>query len=123
MLVSHDAARVTVEPSGEVTVAIGTPSQGQGHGTTIAQLAADVLGVAVEDVTMIANDTAATPISIPGTRASRTAVVLGGAVLQAATELRERLLADRRASCSRPTRATSRSSTAASRCGTRRAGP
>ena len=93
VLVSHDAARVTVEPSGEVTVAIGTPSQGQGHGTTIAQIAADVLGVAVEDVTLIANDTAATPISIPGTRASRTAVVLGGAVLEAATELRERLLA------------------------------
>ena len=33
-IASHDAARVTVEPSGEVRVAIGTPSQGQGHGTT-----------------------------------------------------------------------------------------
>ncbi len=93
VLVSHDAARVTLEPSGEVSVAIGTPSQGQGHQTTIAQLVADVLGVAVEDVTLIANDTASTPISIPGTRASRTAVVLGGAVLKAAAELRERILA------------------------------
>jgi carbon-monoxide dehydrogenase large subunit len=93
VLVSHDAARVTLEPSGEVSVAIGTPSQGQGHQTTIAQLAADVLGVDIADVTLIANDTAATPISIPGTRASRTAVVLGGAVLKASTELRGRVLA------------------------------
>ena len=93
VLVSHDAARVTLEPSGEVTVAIGTPSQGQGHRTTVAQIVADVLGAAVEDVSLVANDTAATPISIPGTRASRTAVVLGGAVLKAAVELRERLLA------------------------------
>ena len=122
VLVSHDAARVTVEPSGEVTVAIGTPSQGQGHGTTIAQIASDVLGVAVEDVTLIANDTAATPISIPGTRASRTAVVLGGAVLEAATELRERLLAIA-GFLLEADPGISRSWTGASLCGTRRAGP
>ena len=94
---SHDAARVTIEPSGEITVAIGTPSQGQGHATAIAQLVADRLGATPEDVTVIANDTAATPISsTSGTRASRVAVVIGGAVLRAAEELRERLLADRR---------------------------
>ncbi len=93
VLVSHDAARVTIEPSGEVSVAIGTPSQGQGHGTVVAQLVADMLGVGVDDVVLTANDTAATPISVPGTRASRTAVVLGGAVLKAADELRERVLA------------------------------
>jgi len=92
VLASHDQARVTIEPSGEVTVAIGTPSQGQGHQTVVAQLVADLLGVAVEDVTLIANDTAATPISVPGTRASRTAVVLGGAVIKAADDLRERVL-------------------------------
>jgi carbon-monoxide dehydrogenase large subunit len=91
-MASHDAARVTVEPSGEITVAVGTPSQGQGHGTTFAQLAADMLGADPAAVSTIANDTAATPISIAGTRASRTAVVLGGAVLIAATDVRERLL-------------------------------
>ena len=92
VLVSHDAARVTIEPSGEVSIAVGTPSQGQGHGTVLAQLAADVLGARVEDVTLTANDTAAVPISIAGTRASRTAVVIGGAVLLAAEELRGRIL-------------------------------
>jgi carbon-monoxide dehydrogenase large subunit len=91
-MASHDAARVTLEPSGEITVAIGTPSQGQGHATTFAQLAADVLGADPAAVATVTNDTAAVPISIAGTRASRTAVVLGGAVLRAATDLRERIL-------------------------------
>lgn len=93
VLVSHDSARVTVEPSGEVTVAVGTPSQGQGHQTVLAQIVADVLGAPIGDVVVHANDTATVPVSVPGTRASRTAVVIGGAVLKAAEELRERLLA------------------------------
>lgn len=92
VLVSHDEARVTIEPSGEVVVAVGTPSQGQGHATTIAQLVSETLGCAVDDVHVRANDTASVPISISGTRASRTAVVVGGAVLQAAATLRERVL-------------------------------
>ncbi len=92
VLVSHDAARVTIEPSGEVAIAVGTPSQGQGHATVFAQLAADVLGADPATVIVRANDTAAVPISLPGTRASRTAVVLGGAVLGALEELRDRAL-------------------------------
>jgi carbon-monoxide dehydrogenase large subunit len=91
-MASHDAARVTVEPSGEVTVSIGTPSQGQGHATMFAQLAADVLGADPAAVSTVTGNTAATPISIAGTRASRTAVVLGGAVLRAATDVRRRVL-------------------------------
>jgi carbon-monoxide dehydrogenase large subunit len=92
VLVSHDLARITIEPSGEVVVAVGTPSQGQGHATTFAQLVAETLGCAVDDVHVRANDTASVPISVAGTRASRTAVVVGGAVLRAAATLRERVL-------------------------------
>lgn len=92
VLVSHDEARVTIEPSGEVVVAVGTPSQGQGHATTLAQLVAEVLGCSVDEVVVRANDTASVPISASGTRASRTAVVVGGAVLQAAATLRERVI-------------------------------
>jgi carbon-monoxide dehydrogenase large subunit len=91
-LVSHDTARVTIEPSGDVTVSVGTPSQGQGHATVLAQLVADALGVAPEHVLVRANDTDAVPISLAGTRASRTAVIIGGAVLRAGGELRERVL-------------------------------
>jgi carbon-monoxide dehydrogenase large subunit len=51
-----------------------------------------MLGVAIEHVVVNANDTAAVPVSLAGTRASRTAVVIGGAVLEAARDLRERVL-------------------------------
>jgi carbon-monoxide dehydrogenase large subunit len=93
VLVSHDSARVTLEPSGEIAVFVGTPSQGQGHATVFAQIVADRLGVAIDDVRVWADDTSSVPISLSGTRASRTAVVVGGAVTQAAEVLRERVLA------------------------------
>lgn len=88
---SHDTVRVQIEPSGQVQVACGTPSQGQGHATTLAQIVADAVGVAFEHVVIIADDTDATPVSVAGTRASRVAIVSGGAAHQAGVELRERL--------------------------------
>ena len=89
---SHDAARVTMDPGGHVTVAVGTPSQGQGHETTLAQLASAALGIAPEAVEIRSDDTDATPVSIAGTRASRTAVVTGGAVVLASGDVRSKLL-------------------------------
>ncbi|HVT71462.1 MAG TPA: xanthine dehydrogenase family protein molybdopterin-binding subunit [Trebonia sp.] len=88
---SHDHVRLTMEPSGEVTVAAGTPSQGQGHATTLAQLVSAVLGTDPAAVTVAADDTATAPASTAGTRASRTATVTGGAVTLAARELRAKL--------------------------------
>ncbi len=90
---SHDAVRLQVDPTGGVLAAVGTPSQGQGHATTLAQVVADELGVRVEDVAIVAQDTDATPVSTAGTRASRVATVTGGALALAARRLRERLLA------------------------------
>ena len=89
---SYDAVRLSIEPSGEVTAAVGSPSQGQGHETTLAQVVAGELGVRPQDVSVIAGDTSATPVSTSGTRASRTAVVTGGGLLLAARDLREKLL-------------------------------
>ena len=88
---SYDAATVTMDPSGRVTVSVGTPSQGQGHATTLAQLAAETIGVDIASVTVSNSDTAATPVSVAGTRASRAAVVSGGAVVLAAREVNDRL--------------------------------
>jgi len=90
---SHDAVRLQVDPTGGVLAAVGTPSQGQGHATTLAQVVAEELGVRVEDVAIVAQDTDATPVSTAGTRASRVATVTGGALALAARRLRERLLA------------------------------
>ncbi|HST41021.1 MAG TPA: xanthine dehydrogenase family protein molybdopterin-binding subunit, partial [Conexibacter sp.] len=89
---SHDSVRLQVDPTGGVIAAIGTPSQGQGHATTLAQVVADELGVRVEDVAIVADDTNATPVSTAGTRASRVATVIGGALALAARRLHARLL-------------------------------
>ena len=89
---SHDAARVTMDSTGHVTVAVGTPSQGQGHETTLTQLASAALGIAPDTVEVRSDDTDATPPSMAGTRASRTAVVTGGAVVLASEDVRSKLL-------------------------------
>ncbi|MBS1888007.1 MAG: xanthine dehydrogenase family protein [Actinobacteria bacterium] len=88
---SHDSVRIEIDPSGAVTAAVGTPSQGQGHETMLAQIVADGLGVELDRVRVVSGDTAGTPISTAGTRASRTAVVVGGALALAAEELRAKL--------------------------------
>jgi carbon-monoxide dehydrogenase large subunit len=86
-----ESARVRVEPSGRVTVFTGASSQGQGHRTTLAQVAAETLGVAVEDVDVVEGDSAALPQGF-GTLASRTLVVAGNAVAEAAAAVRVQAL-------------------------------
>ena len=90
---SHDTIRVQLEPTGKVIAAAGTPSQGQGHATVLAQVVAHERSLSPADVTILNQDTDATPLSSAGTRASRTATLIGGALALACAELRERLLA------------------------------
>jgi carbon-monoxide dehydrogenase large subunit len=85
-----ESARVRMEPSGRVVCATGSPSQGQGHETVWAQLLADELGVALEDITVIGSDTDTVPMGI-GTFGSRSAAVGGGAVTTAGRKLAEKL--------------------------------
>lgn len=87
----YESAFIRVEPSGKVIVAVGPPSQGQGHETTFAQICADGLGVPLADVRVVQGDTAVLPWG-GGTIASRTAVVVGNAVGNAAAALREKAL-------------------------------
>jgi carbon-monoxide dehydrogenase large subunit len=87
---THDNTTVTMDPSGTVTVAASVAAHGQGHETTLAQLAADVLGVDLENVRVVQGDTAQSPFGM-GTFASRSAVIGGGAVLLAAQEVRDKL--------------------------------
>ncbi len=86
----YEGATVYVDASGGVVVATGACSQGQGHETTFAQLAADAIGVPIERVSVINADTAAIPMGV-GTFASRSAVVAGNAVNEAAERVREKL--------------------------------
>ena len=87
----YEVASMRIDQSGKVSVFVGTHSHGQGHHTMYAQLVADALGVAVEDVTVVQGDTQATPRGW-GTWASRSAVTGGGAVITASHELRDKLL-------------------------------
>ncbi len=85
-----EAASVRVEPDGSVRCATSFPSQGQGHATTIAQVVADRLGVALERVRVEPTDTRVAPLG-SGTFGSRGAVSIGGSVTAAAERLRPKI--------------------------------
>jgi CO/xanthine dehydrogenase Mo-binding subunit len=72
-------------------VTVGSPSQGQSHATTLAQVCAERLGVPVEQVSFVSGDTAAFDGGV-GTFGSRIAVMAGNAVAGAAREVRRRAL-------------------------------
>ncbi|MEA2316663.1 MAG: aerobic carbon-monoxide dehydrogenase large subunit [Solirubrobacteraceae bacterium] len=91
MTLGYDTAALRMEPDGRLRVAVGLHNHGQGHETTIAQIAADELGLAVEDIDVVYGDTAVVPYGM-GTWASRSTVCCGGATVLAARELREQIL-------------------------------
>ncbi len=84
-------ARVAVEDTGRVTVYTGTASIGQGVDTTLAQVCADALGAAFDEVTVSRGDTSVIPTGV-GAWGSRAAVMGGSAVHVASRELREKIL-------------------------------
>ncbi|HJU46902.1 MAG TPA: xanthine dehydrogenase family protein molybdopterin-binding subunit [Gaiellaceae bacterium] len=87
-----DPARVRLEPDGHVTVITSQMPHGQGHETTLAQVAADELGVRFDDVSVVVGDTQSTEFYFFGTGASRAAHMASGAVLLTSRELKERIL-------------------------------
>src|SRR5881409_2878745 len=87
----YEGAHVRVEPSGKVLVATGLTTQGQGHGTTFAQIAAEALGCDPADVSVVTGDTTKFNWGA-GTYASRGLVTSGNAIHRAATEVREKVL-------------------------------
>jgi carbon-monoxide dehydrogenase large subunit len=88
----HDACTVRVNPDGRVTVFSGVTSQGQGLETTMAQVVADALGVAYDDVTVRYGDTDESLWGF-GAFSSRQAVIGGGAAHLAGAHVRDRVLA------------------------------
>jgi aerobic carbon-monoxide dehydrogenase large subunit len=84
-----EGATVRVDSRGTVFVLVGVAAQGQAHSTTLAQIAADKLGADLDDVTVLAGDTALMPYGM-GTGGSRVIVNTGPAVARAADEVRGR---------------------------------
>lgn len=87
----HDTTTVEMDPGGKVTVRSGQFSHGQGLRTTMAQVAAETLGVPIEDIVVVDGDTETGAYGM-GTFASRSAVIGGGTVIRAATDVRNKLL-------------------------------
>ncbi len=85
----YEGATIHVDARGKVHVATGACPQGQGHETVLAQVAADELGVPMEDVRVTTGDTDAIGFGI-GTFASRTAIVASAAVVMAARQVKEK---------------------------------
>jgi len=86
-----EAATVRVLPTGKIAVFSGSCPQGQGHKTTLAQVAADQLGVSVAEVAVTCGDTGTIAMGV-GTVSSRSGANAGSAVQMAAGEVRRKLL-------------------------------
>lgn len=84
-----ESATVRIEPTGKVTVLTGASPHGQGQETSFAQIAADELGVNINDVTVIHGDTGVVQYGI-GTFGSRATAVGGTAVFVAIQKLKEK---------------------------------
>ncbi len=71
-----------VEPDGSITAVVGSSTQGQGHQTIFAQIAADQFGVPFERVRLLQGDTDLIDTGT-GTFGSRSTVAGGGALVNA----------------------------------------
>jgi aerobic carbon-monoxide dehydrogenase large subunit len=85
-----EVANIRIEPTGKVNVLMGTASHGHSLETTMVQVVAEHLGVALDDVILRQGDTAVSPYG-GGTGGSRSAVVGGGVARIASMRLADRV--------------------------------
>ncbi len=89
----HDwsSAWIGFEMDGSLVIRCGVPDVGGGQASSLCQIAAEVLGVELEHVTIHIADSALTPLA-GTTTASRQLYMSGNAVLKACRELRTHIL-------------------------------
>lgn len=78
----NEYVRITVCPDRAVEAIAGTQSSGQGHETTFAQVLADRLSIAPEDVRLVTGDTAVVPAG-GGTHSDRSMRLAGMLLVEA----------------------------------------
>jgi CO/xanthine dehydrogenase Mo-binding subunit len=90
----HDTSEawVGVEMDGTVVVRSGVTDIGAGQISALCQIAAEILGVTLDDVTIYSSDSAVTPLA-GTTTATRALYMTGNAVRMAADGVRDRLVA------------------------------
>ena len=88
---SVSAAEVSIDRSGNTTLTTGLIDVGEGATTVLAQMAAEVLGMDARDISVVSADTRGTPPA-PITAGSAATFSTGTAVVDAAAQVREKLL-------------------------------
>jgi carbon-monoxide dehydrogenase large subunit len=84
-----DGCELRVHPTGKAVVRLSVQSQGQGHETTFAQIVAEEIGIAPDDIDVIHGDTDNTPFGL-GTYGSRSTPVSGAAAALVARKVRDK---------------------------------
>jgi aerobic carbon-monoxide dehydrogenase large subunit len=85
----YEQANIKLTADGDLEIHVGTHSHGQGHETTYAQVAYEILGVDFDKIKVVQGDTLYTPYST-STWGSRSMVHGGGAVARASRILAQR---------------------------------
>jgi aerobic carbon-monoxide dehydrogenase large subunit len=88
-----ELASARLEADGHLVVFTAQSPHGQGHETTLAQVAADEMGVPFEHVRVVHGDTQLTPFSLIGTGGSRAATWATGAVVSSTRRVKDQVLA------------------------------
>jgi aerobic carbon-monoxide dehydrogenase large subunit len=86
----YESATARMLPDGSVLLLVGVQNHGQGHDTTLAQIAAHELQMHPSRISLRYGDTATTPFGF-GTFASRSIVFAGGAVAKSCRALAEKI--------------------------------
>lgn len=89
--VDYDNAYVTIQSDGSAQVASGVPDIGTGTSTSLVQIAAETLGMNMDNIGLTYGDTLGTPFDI-GSHASRTCYAAGTAIKAAAADARKQVL-------------------------------
>jgi 4-hydroxybenzoyl-CoA reductase subunit alpha len=88
---AHSSATVKVMDDGTISLLTGASDIGQGSDGTLAQIAAEELGVHLEDIRVTSADTEITPVDF-GTYSSRVTFMAGNAVKNAASDAKKQIL-------------------------------
>ena len=84
-------ASIKINDDGSFNLLVGATDLGTGSDTVLAQMAAEVLGVPVDDIIVHSSDTDFTPFDV-GAYASSTTYISGGAVVRAAQIVAEQIM-------------------------------
>jgi putative selenate reductase molybdopterin-binding subunit len=83
-------ASIKINDDGSFNLLVGATDLGTGSDTVLAQLAAEILGVPVDDIIVYSSDTDFTPFD-KGAYASSTTYISGGAVVKAAEQVAQQI--------------------------------